>query len=184
MTEYCRESESFTIYQIGVHKCLFKPDTNKYSSHVRDAVLRNSGLCTHGIQQAEVSQAVPTGDIKEAWRRAMWLSYTNISSEKAKVAHERNQDKHCLETVGILKQATDKKDKYLIYKMNNSWFNGKPEYVFKSSTPLAWLAIDMDQDGPEHPLQGKEAYFNGCHSWCVSYKTLAFSLYSSHVVYT
>ena len=92
MTEYCRESESLTIYHVGAHKCPFKPYTNKYSKQIRDAVLRNSGLGAHGIQQAEVGQAVVTGDIKETQRRAMQLSYTNIRSEKAKVAHERNSD--------------------------------------------------------------------------------------------
>ena len=29
---------------------------------------------------------------------------------------------------------------------------------------MAQLAIDMDHDGLEHPLQGEEAYFVGCHS--------------------
>ena len=29
---------------------------------------------------------------------------------------------------------------------------------------MAWLAIDMGQDGPENPLQGEEAYLNGSHS--------------------
>ena len=29
---------------------------------------------------------------------------------------------------------------------------------------MAQLAIDMNQDAPEHPLQGEEAYFDGCHS--------------------
>ena len=29
---------------------------------------------------------------------------------------------------------------------------------------MAQLAIDMDQYGPEHPLQGEEAYFDDCHS--------------------
>ena len=67
----------------------------------------------------------------------MWLSYTNIRSEKSKVAHERNPDKHSLEAVGILKQAMDKEDKYLIYKINNAQFNGEPDYVFKSSAPMA-----------------------------------------------
>ena len=71
MTECCRESESLTIYYIVSHKCLLKPDTNKYIHQVRDAVLRNSGLSAHGIQQAEVDQGVATGDIKETWRRAM-----------------------------------------------------------------------------------------------------------------
>ena len=42
---------------------------------------------------------------------------------------------------------------------------------------MAQLAIDMDQDGPEHPLQGKEAYFDGLHSRCAGYKTPALFLY-------
>ena len=29
---------------------------------------------------------------------------------------------------------------------------------------MAQLPIDMDLDGPEHPLQDEEAYFDGCHS--------------------
>ena len=44
MTEYCRESESLTVYHLGAHKCPLKPDTIKYRKQVRDAVLRNSGL--------------------------------------------------------------------------------------------------------------------------------------------
>ena len=82
-----------------------------------------------------------------------------------------------MEAVGILKQATDKEDKYLIYKINNSQFNGQPDYLFKSSAPMDQLAIDMDQDGPEHPLQVEEVYFNGCHSRCTGYKTLALFVY-------
>ena len=158
MTEYCRKSQSLTIYYIGSHNCPLKLDTNKYSKQVRDAVLRNSGLDAHGIQQAVVGQVVANSDIREAQRRAMQLSYTNIKSEKAKVAHERNSDKHSLEAVGIPKQATDKEDKYLIYKINNLQFNEKPDYIFTNSAPMAQLAIDMDQDGPEHPLQGAGAY--------------------------
>ena len=42
---------------------------------------------------------------------------------------------------------------------------------------MAQLTIDMDQDGPEHPLQGEETYFDGCHSLCVGYKALALFVY-------
>ena len=42
---------------------------------------------------------------------------------------------------------------------------------------MAHLEIDMDQDGLEHPLQGEETYFDGCHSRCVGYKTLALFVY-------
>ena len=90
---------------------------------------------------------------------------------------ERNSDKYSLEAVGILKQAMDKEDKYLIYKINNSQFNRHPNYIFKSSGQMAWLAIDMDQDGLDDPLQGEETYFGGCHSRCVGYKTLALFVY-------
>ena len=93
-------------------------------------MLRDSGLGACGIQQAEVDRAVATDDINKAWRRAMELSCTNRGSEKANVAHGRNPDKHSLEVVGILKQAMDKEDKYLIYKINNSQFNGVPDYIF------------------------------------------------------
>ena len=167
LTEYCRKSESLTIYHIGVHRCLPKPVTHKYSKQIRNAVPRNSGVDTCDIQQAEVGQVVAMGDIKEAGRRAMQLSYTYIRSMKAKVACERNPDKNSLEVVGILKQATHKEGKYLIYKIYNWEFNRKLEYVFYSSTPMTQLAIDMDQDGPKYPLWGQKAYFNGViHNVC------------------
>ena len=97
--------------------------------------------------------------------------------EKAKITQGKNPDKHSLEAVGVLKQATDKEEKYLIYQINNSKFHGQPNYVFKSSTSMAQLAIDMDQNGPEHLLQSKDAYFNGCHSRCTGYKSLALFVY-------
>ena len=78
-------------------------------------MLQNRGLGAQGIQQAKPGQAVADGDIWEAQRRATQLSYANVRSEKAKITWERHPDKHSLEAVGILKQATDKEDKYLIY---------------------------------------------------------------------
>ena len=140
-------------------------------------MLQNRGLGAWGIQQGEVGQAVVDGNIWEGQRRAMQLLYANVRSEKAKTALEKNPDKNSLEAVGTLKQAMDKEDKYLIYWINNSQFNGQPNYILKSSTPMAQLAIDMDQNGPEHPLQAKDTYFNGCHSRCAGYKTLALFVY-------
>ena len=127
-----------------------------------------------------MGQAFADGDIWEVQRRAMKLSYGNIRSEKAKISQERNSDKHSLEAVGIIKQATDKEDKYLIYKINNSQFNGQPDYIFKSSATMAHLAIDMDQEGLEHPLQNEKACFDGCHSRCVGYKMLSLYIDASY----
>ena len=66
----------------------------------------------------------------------MQHSSTNVRYEKANVANERNTDKYSLEAVGVLKKATGLEDKYLIYKINNSQFNGEPDYMFKSSHPM------------------------------------------------
>ena len=107
--EYCRELGILTIYHMDTYKYLLKPNTKKNRLQLREAVLRNSGLGTHGIQQAEVKEAFAAGDIKEAQRKALWLSYTNIRSGKAKLACERNPDRHFLEAIGILKQATRRK---------------------------------------------------------------------------
>ena len=42
---------------------------------------------------------------------------------------------------------------------------------------MAQLAIDMVQDSLEHSLQGEVAYFDGCDSQCVGYKTRALFVY-------
>ena len=86
MTEYCRESESHTVYHIGAHKCPLKQDTKIYRKQVRDALLRNRDLGAQGIQQAEVGQVVTNSDVREAQRRAMQLSHANVRSEKAKLS--------------------------------------------------------------------------------------------------
>ena len=44
-----------------------------------------------------MGHAVADSDTQEAQRRAMQLSYANVRSEKAKIAQERNPDKHSLE---------------------------------------------------------------------------------------
>ena len=39
MTEYRLESETLTVYHVGVHKCHLKKDTKIYKKQVREAVL-------------------------------------------------------------------------------------------------------------------------------------------------
>ena len=43
-------------------------------------------------------------------------------------------------------------DKYIIYKINRSQFNGELDYMFKSNYPMAQVASDMDQEEPKNPL--------------------------------
>ena len=156
ITEYCREIEILSIYYIDMHKCPLKPNIKKYRLQIREAVFQNRGLGGCTIQQAKIDETVTACDIQEPWRGKIILSYTNLRYEKAELAC-KNPDKHLLEAVGILKKATDIEDKYIIYKINNSQFKRKQDYIFKSSGPMAQVANDMGQDGPENPLQCKEA---------------------------
>ena len=44
-----------------------------------------------------MGEAIAAGDIQEAKRTAIQLSYAKLRYEKANLAHERNPDKHSLE---------------------------------------------------------------------------------------
>ena len=56
---------------------------------------------------------------------------------------------------------------YLIYKINNSQFNDDLDKMFKTSQQMAEVSIEMDQEGPDSPFQGKEAYLDGLYSHCI-----------------
>ena len=63
MTEYCRESEIFIVYHLGMHTCSLKPNTNRYRNMVRKAVYRKWSLGACAIQNVEVGEAVTVGEI-------------------------------------------------------------------------------------------------------------------------
>ena len=46
---------------------------------------------------------------------------------------------------------------------------------------MAQITVDMDHKGPESLLQGEEAYFDGSHSGCISYKILALFVYHNDI---
>ena len=71
-----------------------------------------------------------------------------VHNVKAEIMDEENAHGHSFDAVCHLKQEADKKDKYLIYKINNhNMNNGKPSYVFKSSQAMAEIDLEMDHNG-------------------------------------
>ena len=64
-----------------------------------------------------------------------------------------------------MKQKTDKRDTYHIYRINKGNLNNYSDYVFKASKRMAELAIFMDVDFSEKSvLQEENAYFNVTHT--------------------
>ena len=74
-------------------------------------------------------------------------------------------ERHSINTVGIIKQKQDEEDPLHIFKLNDKKLNGKPSFVFKSSTPMACIALLMDQNNKvKTPFQGAVAFVDGLHS--------------------
>ena len=76
------------------------------------------------------------------------LNTKKISNLKAKINKENNPAGHSFEAVAHLKQKSDEKNQYFIYKMNDRHMNpDKPLYVFKTSKLKINIALSMgDQE--------------------------------------
>ena len=82
-------------------------------------------------------------------------------------------ERHSINAVGIIKQKQDEEDPLHIFKINDKILNGKPSFVFKSSIPMACIALLMDQNNKlKTPFQDAVAFMDGLHSRVVDYITL------------
>ena len=61
--------------------------------------------------------------------------------------------RHSINAVGIIQQKQDEEDPLHIFKINDKKLNGKPSFVFKSSTPMACIALLMDQNNKVSPFK-------------------------------
>ena len=75
-----------------------------------------------------------------------------------------HHDLNSFDALAVVKRSTDKKDPYYIYKIRNGLMSNETDYVFKSSRVAAQLALDMDIDGCQNPMQQENAYFDTGHS--------------------
>ena len=58
-------------------------------------------------------------------------------------------ERHSIDAVATVKKTQECYDRFHIYEVNDKKMNGQPSYVFKSSTPMAKIALLMDQDNPQ-----------------------------------
>ena len=77
---------------------------------------------------------------------------------------EQHVETQSLEAVVELKKGSDHIDPLHIYKINSKPMNNQPDFVMKSSSKILKVALQMDQDGEENPLQQEDAFFDRCHS--------------------
>ena len=82
-------------------------------------------------------------------------------------------ERYSINAIGIIKQKQDEQDPLHIFKINDRKLNGKPSLIFKSSSPMARIALLMDQNNKvKTPFQDAVAFMDGLHSRVVDYTTL------------
>ena len=71
---------------------------------------------------------------------------------------EQHVETQSLEAVAEFKKGSDNIDPLHIYKINSKAMNNQPDFVVKSSSKILKVALQMDQDGDENPLQQEDAF--------------------------
>ena len=100
-----------------------------------------------------------------------------MKNEKSAVRKDINPIRKNFEGIVTFKNYCDKKDKFYVYKINDSRGNPDlPSYVFKTSAAKLLMARDMDKDG-SHFLNQEFCFFDGKHKRCRNFVTLTASVY-------
>ena len=93
-------------------------------------------------------------------------------------------EKHSINAVDIVKQKQDEEDPLHIFKINDKKLNGKPSFVFKSSTPIARIALLMDQNNKVKTLfQDAVAFMDGLLKNCQLHHTYALGPHLQRISY-
>ena len=88
-------------------------------------------------------------------------------------------EQHSIDAVATVKKTQERYDRFHTYEVNDKKMNGQSLYVFKSSTPMAKIALLMDQENPKKtPFQEAFVFMDGLHSHVKDYITLTLWLHN------
>ena len=167
LIEYDYHTQLATVYHLGNHTCSLQLDQMK----------RNQ------ILMKRLQEKNPTGSAKEVSLREIgemglaateaenWVDRRAAKCQMEKLVLTASHDHNSFDAVGIMKQTTDTRDKFYIYRIGNRNLNGGSDYVFKSSKKMGEMALLMDVEGPENILQLENAYFDATHTRVYGFKT-------------
>ena len=139
------------------------------------------GLLRNAQARAGAHQAMEDGNPKLADYILETYQDTQIynSAKKEIYLYMAGKERHSIDAVATVKKMQDRFDQLHIYGVNDCKMNNWPIYVFKSSTPMAKIALLMDQDHEEKmPFQDVVAFMDGLHSHVKDYTTLTLWLHN------
>ena len=113
------------VYHVGMHTCQVKRKV-PLPSVVEQSLRRNPNLKPSKVVRQSILEGLKTDivdwDGLEKTTDSL-LDTKKISNLKAKINKENNPAGHSFEAVAHLKQKSDEKDEFFIYKMNDRHMN-------------------------------------------------------------
>ncbi len=167
LVEFDTATKVATIFHIGWHSCNPKQTAAQFDDYITECIEKFPSLTAKSLKMKIVGQLMEEEKFDEAEKAAEMLgNKRRVKQLRSKaLSAEFPEGQTSFDAVGILKESTDKRDKFIIYKINNKNFNGQPDYVFKSHKDMAKVALSMDQNlEEEHFMQEEPVYFDGSHS--------------------
>ena len=179
--EYNRQTETLTIWHQGKQRCQIKPghETVEQKQKGKEMLV----YIMRQYTKASCKEQTRLGAIYHLQRGELQMVrefiVTMMDNDTYNQAKKEIMDeiigveRHSINMVGIIKQKQDEEDPLHIFKINDKHLNGKPSFVFKLSTPMACIALSMDQNNKvKTPFQDAVAFMDGLHSRVVDYTTL------------
>ena len=137
-----------------------------------------TNLFGYYVANRQIEMAWETAELMDDSSTLEKLHYTGKIPGKD---HIQEQDVDAYKNVGKLQATTDQKDPFHIYKLNCKGINGKPSYIFKTSSKALELAIKVDEKSqPQGKISGmvfEHAYIDAMHSHFNGYKTITIWTY-------
>ena len=163
------------VYHIGKHNCTLQPELMSDINYTSRWVQRYPGISYKELKSAVIQHLLDTGNPEEAEKAAYRITtqaYRKVKRDMAVDIPKQHVETQSLEAVAELKKGSDLIDPLHIYRINSKVMNNQPDFVMKSSSKILKVALQMDQDGEEKPLQQEDAFFDGCHSRCTRFISL------------
>ena len=167
LVEISYGSEYAKVYHIGKHNCTLQPEVMSDVEYTAKWVQRYPSITYKELKSAVIQHLLDTGNSQEAKNAAYRITtqaFRKVKRDMAVDTPEQHVETQSLEAVAELKKGSDHIDPLHIYKINSKVMNNQPDFVMKSSSKILKVALLMDQDGEENPLQQEDAFFDRCHS--------------------
>ena len=170
------ENSNVIVYHSGTHTCEAKPPLPDATLKAEQFFKNNSASKPSQFPYECLRSSLHDGKtIEEVYSEAKGLTnLKKIQNIKQKVVKEINQVGHSFDALAKIKEATDKYDPYLLWKVKDGRLDGST-IVFRTSKEKLEIAVQM-QLGSQHSLEEEDCFLDAEHDRVKGMKTINLSV--------